>query len=374
MNELGARLKSKAHELGFDLVGITSPEPPPHLDVFVRWLDSGRHGEMAYLATERSRVRRSDPHVILPECQTILVVGSNYARSGDTLPGSAVNVAAYALGLDYHDLLLDRARRLVRYLQVLAGRDISHRVYTDTGPVLERELAQRAGLGWIGKNTCLINPQVGSYVLLSEILLGIALEPDPPFKQDFCGTCSRCLRACPTGCILPDRTLDARRCISYLTIELRGLIPEDLRRPIGSWLFGCDICQQVCPWNQRFARPTTDASFSPRPILANPPLASFLGSSNEELREAIRGTALTRARLDGLRRNACLVAGNRREAALVPALGRLLVENTHPAVRAHAAWALGRMGGVQAIDVLIAARRAEGDPQVLEEINLALAS
>ncbi|RPI82769.1 MAG: tRNA epoxyqueuosine(34) reductase QueG, partial [Chloroflexi bacterium] len=257
MSALKQAIKDKAKELGFLLVGVTGPEPPAHLDVFSHWLQAGRHGEMSYLATERSIQRRSDPKQILPECRSILSLAAPYPSPGgpDHVGAGKGKVAAYAWGDDYHDVLPERLDALVEYIEAEVGHPVPNRWYTDTGPILERELAQRAGLGWIGKNTLLINPQQGSYFLLAEILLGIDLEPDPPFTMDGCGSCTRCLDACPTSCILPDRTIDATRCISYLTIELKGSIPEDLRPQIGEWVFGCDVCQQVCPWNQRFADP-----------------------------------------------------------------------------------------------------------------------
>src|SRR5512139_3833352 len=200
------------------------------------------------------------------------------APSEHTLSGGQPGgrVAAYAWGEDYHTVLTERLQQLVVFIETHLGSPFPYRIYTDTGPLLERELAQRAGLGWIGKNTCLINPQAGSYFLLGEVLLGVALEPDAPFIADRCGSCTRCLEACPTGCILPDRTIDARRCISYLTIELKGIIPVELRPAIGNWVFGCDICQEVCPWNQRFARTQGEAAFTARPGLSTPRLVDEL--------------------------------------------------------------------------------------------------
>ncbi len=217
---------------------------------------------------------------MLPGCQTILVLGANYAPAAPA-PGPAL-IAAYARGDDYHGFLVERARGIVDSLQNRLGRPVAARVYTDTGPLLERELAQRAGLGWIGRNTCLISPTIGSMTLLTEVLLDLALPPDTPFAADRCGSCRRCVEACPTGCILPDRTIDARRCISYLTIEARGGMPRDLRRSVGEWFFGCDICQQVCPWNRRFARPTSDAAFAPRPALHPPDLRRWLAAPSAE--------------------------------------------------------------------------------------------
>jgi epoxyqueuosine reductase len=260
--------------------------------------------------------------------------------------------------------LLDR-------LEAYSGRSIVYRIYTDTGPLLERELAQRAGLGWIGKNTCLIHPRQGSYFFLAEVLLDVGLVPDPPFVADHCGSCTRCLEACPTQCILPDRTLQADRCISYLTIEVKGDIPIELRSALGGWLFGCDVCQQVCPWNLRFAQPTADPAFQPLPWAQMARLQDFLQLDPATYRQGLRDSPLKRPRRSGLLRNAAVVAGNQGDPSLIPALRRLL-EEPEPKVRAHAAWALGRIGGAKAGEALAEAERAEQDAGVRAEILSAL--
>jgi epoxyqueuosine reductase len=228
---LKTAILAEARRLGFVLAGVTTPDPPEHFSTFAAWLRAGRHGEMAYLASERSLARRADPRQVLPECRSILVLGTPYSAPppAEAAQAGRGRVAAYAWGDDYHDVLAGRLQALVAFIEAQAGQHVPNRWYTDTGPLLERDLAQRAGLGWIGKNTCLIHPRLGSYFLLAEVLLGLELEPDPAWLPDRCGSCRRCIQACPTGCILPDRTLDARRCISYLTIELKGPIPEELR-------------------------------------------------------------------------------------------------------------------------------------------------
>jgi epoxyqueuosine reductase len=366
--ELTAFVKRRAVELGFELVGVTGPEPPDHLEVYGEWLAQGRHGEMGYLAAPRAIERRRDPRTILPECRSILVVGANY------LPSAAPtrHVAAYALGQDYHDILPARLDELVKSVQDHLGRQISHRIYSDTGPILERELAQRAGLGWIGKNTCLIHPEHGSYFLLAEVLLDLELVPDAPVSSDHCGNCTRCLEACPTQCIRPDRTLQADRCISYLTIELKGAMPLDLRQPVGDWVFGCDICQQVCPWNQRFARPTSDPAFQPRPWLLQAGLDGILRLEADGYRRELQGSPLKRPHLAGLLRNAVVVAGNQGDPSRLPALRRLLMEAPEHLVRAHAAWALGQIGDSAAEAALREGAESEVDAEVREEIRRAL--
>jgi epoxyqueuosine reductase len=372
--QITARIKAEAQRLGFDLIGITEPSPPPHFDVYQRWLGAGRHSTMAYLASERALQGRADPRSLLLECQSIIVVATNYLpQRSQTKEGLIkANIAAYALGDDYHDILVSRLNQLMTFIKALVDQDVPNRIYTDTGPLLERELAQRAGLGWIGKNTCLINPKHGSYFVLAELMLGIPLVVDQPFLNDRCGSCTRCADACPTGCILPDRTLDTRLCVSFLTIEEKGIIPEKLRSAIGDWIFGCDICQQVCPWNQRFAEPTTDSAFQPRPFLDQPDPSKFLVLTPETWRKPLRNSPLLRSKRHGLVRNAAIVTGNTRDAAAVPYLNSLLNDDPELSIRAHAAWALGRIGSEQVLNILKQAKRAEVEEAVLIEIERAL--
>jgi epoxyqueuosine reductase len=380
---LAQEVKARARGLGFELVGVTTADPPAHLEVYEDWLAAGRHGEMDYLETERARQRRADPRRILPECRSILVLASRYPapHTAGTKEGQARptgRVASYAWGEDYHEVFKERLKELVAFIQERVGAEVPNRWYTDTGPLLERELAQRAGLGWIGKNTCLINPQEGSYFLLAEILLGIVLEPDRPFLADRCGSCTRCLEACPTQCILPDRTLDAKRCISYLTIELKGAIPEDLRRQMGDWVFGCDICQMVCPWNVRFATPEGDPAFAPRAGCPEPDLIEELSLTAEAFNARFKGSPVQRPKRRGYGRNVGIALGNLAAAlgkATGPAAAALreaLLGDPEPLVRGHAAWALGQVGGDDAVKALRQARSGERDEFVLAEIQAAL--
>ena len=373
-------MKTEAQRLGFHLVGVTTPDPPPHLAVFEYWLDSGRHGEMGYLDAQRSRQRRADPRQILPECASILVLGMRYANPetvGDTAgqrePQPHGRVAAYAWGSDYHDVFPGHLRTLVAFIETQVGRPVPNRCYSDTGPILERDLAQRAGLGWIGKNTCLINPELGSYFLLAEILLGLELEPDLPFIPDHCGTCTRCLEACPTACILPDRTIDATRCLSYLTIELKGTIPIELRSSLGEWIFGCDICQQVCPWNERFATEQWEPAFAPRPGVPYAELARELEeSTTEKFNQKFQGSPVKRAKRRGYLRNVAVALGNAGQPSTVPALTQALLREAEPLVRSHAAWALGQIVSAAACQALMEASQSEQDAAVLVEIQRAL--
>jgi epoxyqueuosine reductase len=372
-------IEQQAERLGFQLVGVTSPDPPLHIDTYRSWLASSFHGEMGYLATERARQRRADPRQILPECRSILVLGLRYpstlTNSHPVSPESSSllgRVASYAWGADYHDVLADRLSALVAFIETQVGGPLPNRWYTDTGPILERDLAQRAGLGWVGKNTCLIHPRQGSYFFLAEILLGLDLELDTPFTSDYCGNCTRCLEACPTGCIFPNRTIDSRRCISYLTIELKGVIPLELRPQIGDWVFGCDLCQQVCPWNRIISSLDGDPDFYPRPGAPQPALLLELSLSLQAFNHKFKGSPIKRARRSGYLRNVAVVLGNQCDPIAVPALAQVIFDEPEPLVRAHAAWSLGRIGNNPARQALSAALLTEKDAYVLKEIQHAL--
>jgi epoxyqueuosine reductase len=377
-NALTQKIKIEARRLGFQLVGVTRPDPPPHLATFEHWLQSGRHGEMVYLATDRARQRRADPLEILPECRAVLSLGIRHPAPGSANPPKAINnsgrVASYAWGEDYHLVLKNRLGSLVSYLEDQTRHPIANRWYTDTGPILEREFAQRAGLGWIGKNTCLINPHLGSYFLLAEIFLAIDLTPDQPISQDHCGSCTRCLEACPTACILSDRTIDARRCISYLTIELKGAIPHDLRPQLQDWVFGCDVCQEVCPWNIRFASPEGDPAFAPHADIPHPNLNAEMHLTPETFNQKFKGSPIKRPKRRGYLRNVAVALGNTKDPKAIPDLVPALFYDHEPLVRGHSAWALGQIGGESALNALQDARENESNPEVLAEIHAAINS
>ena len=278
-------------------------------------------------------------------------------------------ISRYAWGQDYHTVLGDKLQALVAVIRAIEGPDVQARWYVDTGPILERELAWRAGLGWPGKNTNLINRHVGSWLFLGAILLDRELVYDAPATAH-CGTCTRCLVACPTGALVAPGVLDARRCISYLTIELRGPIPRELRPLMGTHIFGCDICQAVCPWNRQ-APESSDAAFLPRAGFAAPELMPLLRLSEEEFRARFQGSPISRAKRRGLLRNVAVALGNLRDLRAVPALQAALYE-AEPLIRSHAAWALGRLGGGEARQALQAVLSTERDGDVREEITLAL--
>ena len=376
---LESLLKAQAYGLGFDLVGITRLGPVASAAAFEEWVSAGYAGEMAWLA--RGAEQRRDTRLAVPAslartderapAVSAIVVAMDYG--GDEPDGP---VARYARGQDYHAVLEERLRALHRWLEERLGRAVPGKPYVDTGPLLERDLARRAGLGWFGKNTNLIHPTRGSFHFLGALLVGVELAPDAPFEADRCGTCTRCLDACPTDAFVAPRLLDATRCVSYLTIELQGAIDEALRAGVGDRLYGCDVCQDVCPYNRKFARELSDDSpFSPRAALAGRDARSLalslLSMSQEEFTSAFRGSPMKRAKLRGLRRNAAVVLGNLGSADDVPALAAAL-SDPEPLVRSHAAWALGTVGSSEAIASLRARAAEEPDAGVLAELRAAL--
>jgi epoxyqueuosine reductase len=343
MQKLTNAMKLRARQLGFNLVGATQPHPSDQVAFYRNWLAQGYHAGMGYLARPDAIEKRADPRRVMPEARSIIVAGMSY-YPGEFPPveGHLGRVSRYAWGADYHDVILGKLHQLAEWIDGMVEHRLTYRAYVDTGPLLERELAQRAGLGWIGKNTNLIHPRMGSYLFLGDLLLDLELEPDTPFSGDRCGSCTACLDACPTGALTAARTLDARRCISYLTIEHRGSVPQEMRPLMDDWVFGCDVCQEVCPWNLRFARPAQDPAL--RPVRATLDLVEMLALDKDAFRERFRGTPLWRARRAGLLRNAAVVLGNLGDPAAGPALRRSLAD-PEPLVAEHAAWALSSLAG-----------------------------
>ncbi len=362
-------LKSWAVEEGFDRAGIARLRPSDHAEAFGAWLGRGDHAGMRYL--EGRRDERLDPTRILDGARSVLCVALQYHPAGatDEPPGGLLDhVARYARGRDYHDTMKARLERLAGRIRA-ALPAVATRAYVDTGPVLERELAARAGIGSFGKNTNLLHPEAGSWFLLGEIFLTLELESETPVAE-LCGSCSRCLEACPTGALPEPYRLDANRCISYWTIEHRGWLPPVARTMISDWLFGCDVCQEVCPLN---GSPDAEAApeFAPDPRRAGLSLADLLELSRSDYLELFRGSPMKRARLEGLQRNAAVVLGNRGGSAAIPALARAL-GHAEPVVRGHAAWALGRLADAEAAAALRAALAGEPDERVRGEIEAAL--
>lgn len=354
-------VRERALELGFDLIGFAPAGPAPGAEAFLDWLSAGHHGEMGYMA--RCPERRADPRLVLPGARTVIIVGLSYETLAVPLDvlrdPSRGRIARYAWGADYHDVMTPKLRALGEFVSKEA------RAYVDTGPVLERAWAERCGLGFIGKNTCLIHRRRGSYLFLGAVLTNEELRMENeenqirqlPLSQfsifnsqlHGCGSCTRCLTACPTDAFPRPGVLDARRCISYLTIELKGSIPAELRPLMGNWIFGCDVCQEVCPYVRRFSRP----SDSPLAQALRPPdldrvaprLLDLLRLDRAAFAARFKGTALMRARRRGLLRNACVAAGNWGSEEALPALRRLL-DDEEPLVREHAAWAMARIAAM----------------------------
>lgn len=344
---LTQRLKTRASELGFNRVGVIGAETSPTLDAYLAWIGGGMHGEMRYLARDDRVTRRRDLNVIVPGVRTLIIVALDYTTLqppsellDDPLRGRISN---YAWGLDYHDVMLPRLKELAVWLRHQIGVEVTHRAYVDTGAILERSHAQRAGLGFIGKNTMLIHPRRGSYFFLGEILTTAKLDRDEPHAETMCGTCARCLRACPTDAFPRPYVLDARRCISYLTIELKGSIPVELRHLMGNWLYGCDVCQEVCPWN-RFAVRTIETDFFPTDWdIVAPPLMDILSLTEATFQERFAGSPIQRIKRERLVRNACVAAGNSGQSVFIPVLAELEKHDLSALVREHAGWALGRL-------------------------------
>ncbi len=343
-----ARIKARATQLGFDLCGIAPADNYPELAYLDEWLEHGYAGDMAYMS--RSADRRADVRNVVAGARTVIATGTIYnplppteSESGDHLtPTRAVN-ARYALGHDYHDVLKQRLEALLAWMRTEAPEPFEARTYVDTGPVQERIYAQYAGLGWIGKNTCLINAEHGSWLFLAEIITTLDLDPDTQALEQ-CGSCRRCLDACPTGALVDAGVLDSTRCISYLTIELRTGIPEEYRAALGNHVYGCDICQAVCPYNLP-ASSSSDAAWQAREGLDLPRLVDLWRRSDIELRALLKGSAMTRAKLTGLRRNLAVAIGNSGDQMAIAELRRDRDDQpaaADPMVREHIDWALRR--------------------------------
>jgi epoxyqueuosine reductase len=337
---LTSDVKEYARKIGFHLVGITSPEPFPiaELDI-TRWLGEGHQGEMAWLNEARTRLA-TRPAELLPGAKSLIVVGVSY-RTVEPTDGPGGRVARYAWGGDYHDAMKSRLRLLAAFVSEQAGRTVKSRTFVDDGPLVERDAAVRAGLGFRGKNTNVLTP-IGSFVFLGALLTDVALDFDTPVAKD-CGSCRLCIDACPTDALDEAYHLAAERCIAYLTIEHRGPIDAELRPKLGDWVFGCDICQEVCPYNASTrGRPPGWAEFEPR-LGTRRDLAALLELDDEAFRQTFRGSPIKRAKRRGLARNAALALGNRGQTDARPALERAASDDPEPVVRDAAAWALVRL-------------------------------
>lgn len=343
---LTEQLKAKAQELGFSFVGVVSAEPSPYLAAYMRWISAEMHGKMGYLARPDRLIRREDLTIILPNVRSLVCVGLDYFSQ--QLPSAIANdpsrgrISNYAWGVDYHDVMTPRLKQLAAWLRDVSGNSVQSKVYVDTGAILERSHAESAGLGFAGKNTMLIHPHRGSYFFLGELLTTLPLDPDTPRQMPGCGSCTRCLTACPTDAFPTPYTLDARRCISYLTIELKDAIPVELRPLIGNWIYGCDICQDVCPWN-RFAPQTQEETFRIANLdTAAPKLQELLALDEPAFKQRFANSPILRIKWPRFMRNVCVAAGNWGSPAAVPALKKRL-HTASPLVRDHATWALSQI-------------------------------
>lgn len=336
--DLKQRLLSFASEIGFDSCRIADCGSAPHADEFRNWLDEGGHGEMSYM--ERGEEKRCDPQKVLPGARSIVVLALNYFQGNpqaDDKPAAAGRIARYAWGDDYHDLIANKLDKIDEFLRAFGGQQ---KYYVDTGPVLERDYAAQAGIGWHGKSTMLIDERLGTWFFLAEVLTTLELPADEPVP-DRCGTCERCIKACPTGAITAPHRLDARRCISYLTIELKGSIPLDLRPLIGDRIFGCDDCLEACPWN-RFAQVSREAAFFARPSTMGVPLRDYLSLSDDGFRMLFRNSPIKRIKRRGFLRNVCVALGNVGDPSDLAALQGATAD-PEPLIAEHAKWAIHRI-------------------------------
>ncbi len=371
MGRLEQTIKQHGRALGFDIVGIASAEP------FLRdesaAVERIRQGYMDGLPwyTEERVHRATHPEMLLDGARSVVSLAISYnAEPTHQSDGPTGKVARYAWGDDYHAVIKQKLRQFVDGLSERLGRPVKARVFVDDGPMNDRAAAERAGVGWFGKNTNILTPTHGSWVFLAQVVTDLELEPDAPLRKT-CGECVRCIDACPTGAIVAPYVLDNRRCISFLTIELRGPIPRELRPLVGDWVFGCDICQDVCPVNRK-AKGSLEPAFQQRHDFAAPALTPLLDLDDEAFHERFRNSPIKRAKRVGLQRNVCVALGNIGDPAAIPALARTL-SSADALVRTHAAWALGRIGRRDAEAALESALVREGDAEVIEEIRLALA-
>jgi epoxyqueuosine reductase len=326
-------IKTALANLGFVLNGITTPEPIEGFSHYQHWIEVGNHADMRYLARPDTLEKRANPAMMLPGAKSIIVVGIPYTPFRQkNLPPAVKTIASYAQGPDYHRLIPEKLASFVVWLGEYLQQDIHHAIFTDSAPILEQELAIRAGIGWRGKNTLIVNPTYGSSFLLAEIFVDVALTLDEPFLTDLCGNCHQCIDACPTGCILDNRTIDARRCRSYLTIEKRGEFSREESQWIGDSIFGCDICQLVCPWNQRSVASTMPRLFDPQPSLQSIKHEDLLALDHQAFKQRFGDTPIARAKRNGLIRNLITAMGNQADMSDLSLLSQFIERETDPAL------------------------------------------
>lgn len=340
-NTLKTILKTEAFNLGFSHIGFTEPVTPDNYAVFLNWIDLGYAADMNYLKREDTISKRAEPLKILPSCKSIIILALPYNPPSKDNSRDKFKISSYAQSTDYHLVIPSLLEKLITAIKNHTDQSLQYRIYTDTGPIMEKAFAQMAGIGWIGKHSCLISPGFGSYFFLSTILINIEFEPDPPFPKELCGSCTRCIDNCPTGCILPNRTINASKCISYLTIENHSNISEDLRKKVGKWIFGCDVCQQVCPWNNRFASNPKHDYFNLSAYHHHPfNLLEELKLTDLEFKQKFSQSPILRANNFGYKRNLLVAASNSFSDEVQAAVDYLLANETDPILLDLAQWAL----------------------------------
>ena len=373
MSTLTAKIKALGKSLGFDIVGITTADRfARDEEAALERVNDGLMDGLSWYTAERVR-KANSPRKLLDGARSVvsLAMSYNYGEAEPKGQGPHGKIARYAWGDDYHDVMKKRLREFVAALPDLAGRPVRTRIFVDDGPMNDRAAAERAGVGWFGKNTNILNPTYGSWLLLGQVITDLDLAPDVPLEKN-CGECVRCIDDCPTGAIVAPYVIDNRKCISYLTIELRGSIPRDLRPLVGDWVFGCDICQDVCPVNWK-AAPALEPAFRKRHDFDAPTLLPLLELDDEGFRERFRGSPIKRAKRVGLQRNVCVALGNIGDPVAVPALTKVL-QSDEPLLREHAAWALGMIGTPEARAALLDALLNETEREVDKELVRSIAS
>jgi len=363
-------IQTEASQLGFHLAGVTSPDTSPNYPRYLEWVSQGYYGEMDYLVRQDTIAKREDPRKLFPECKSCILVGLTYTLhrpSGITTHKLGEGfIASYARGVDYHAEITRRLKQFHEHMEKKFKSSIGRKLFCDSSPILEKSVAQSAGLGWIGRNSLLISPKFGSSFNIGGLLLDNAIKPSVPFQQDLCGDCQKCVQACPTGCIQPNRTLIANRCISYLTIEHKGVIPAEIRPSIGSWIFGCDICQIVCPYNQ-----IANFQLPPSTLVDRIDIIKCLSLTNTDFQKYYQQTPIQRIGLNQFLRNCIIASGNQQLTSAIPLLTYHLTNNQDHLIRGVAAWALGKMRTIKGKKVLMDQLNNETNAFVLEEIRAA---
>jgi len=369
------KIKAEAFNLGFLLCGVSNPDVPiSDYGIYNSWINNGYHHSLKYLSSERALSIRKDPKSLLSNCRSIISLGIPYPHPTPHDSSKSGKISSYAWNLDYHDVIIRLVDQFMDRISPYIGNDINWKAYTDTGPILERSFAQKAGLGWIGKNSMLISPKFGSHFFLAEILLDKKIEAlNKPGNIDYCGICHNCIDACPTQCILPDRTIDTKKCISYLTIENKEEIPIYLRKMIGNWVFGCDICQNVCPWNKKDSTKThVIDDFKFRKEIAFPDLLEDIHLTQDQFSKKFKNSPIKRAKRRGYLRNVAVAIGNSSNNEALPHLIEVMAKEKDSLIKRHVAWALGQIGGKDIYSYLREILNQENDPYIISEIKSVL--